>query len=229
MQNPIEPNSKIALIVFTDGRFEYLTQTMQSLKSNVNYPFYCKTIVNDTGVPEANSWLINNYSPEFKIISHKIKRGLGYSIQAAWSDIPKDTEYIFHLEEDWLFNESICLDDLIKILKNRPLLAQMLLKRQPWGDDAPFGGYINKEPDAFVEYKLQDEELYWVEHTKFFSFNPCIYPYTITQLGIESVTEGKLGDYLKQLQEVKFGIFGKKDDAPRVTHIGYKRADQWMW
>lgn len=49
------------------------------------------------------------------------------AVRWVWGQVGKDTEYVFHLEDDWLLGRDIEIDDMIKILKNYKTFAYLRL------------------------------------------------------------------------------------------------------
>ncbi len=203
----------VTKLIITDGRWDYLKRTVDSAATNVRYPFDDAVIVNDSGLAfPFDDW--NAY----RIINNPHRLGLAGAIQAGWDVC--DTDYIFHLEDDFLFNQPVDLTDLIGLLEDDPLLAQVCFKRNaapvPW--EQMFGGFIEANPDRY------DDSPGYTVHRECFSFNPCVYPRRITDggAGLESdVTERLLA------AGYHFGIWGKKFDDPIVHHIGDVRSHGW--
>jgi len=51
------------------------------------------------------------------------------AVMWVWKQIGKNTEYVFHLEDDWLLGRNIEIDDMIKILKNYKTFAHLRLSK----------------------------------------------------------------------------------------------------
>lgn len=217
--------NKVSLIVITDGRKEYITQTINGLKVVTDYPFFEKIIVNDSGDTSYHQFLTNNFS-DFKIVSHNQRRGLASAVQTAWSSYSPETEYIFHLEEDFLFLEEPQIDLMISLLKNNPYLIQMALVRSPVSHaEASVGGFVFQHLAAYVQ---RDG---FFEHTKFFTLNPSVYPVSTTQIGWPDLIREPEADFTAKVlslnEDYRFGYWGDIYDAPRVFHIGNNRSIGW--
>lgn len=221
----------IALVILTDGRFDYLHETIESFREHVSYPFDQKIIVNDQGdggskqVGNSHSMIEKNF-PDFKVISHNERRGLTEAVRSCWANFNKDIDYVFHLEGDFTFNQDIDIELLKEILYIRPHLAQIILKRQAWSaEEIEAGGYIEMDPEAYQEHvHMGCPSVHWCEHRKFFSLNPCLMPRWVTDLGWDDRNETGFTELLFSDPHRKSAVFGKKFDAPTVTHIGYNKT-----
>lgn len=223
----------IALMVITCGRAEYLRQTMRSAEQHLKGNITKRFIVNDTldiGMGAAfNDWLQDTYSGTHTIVgptygpNGQRKMGFSGAIQVGWETIrayAPDCEYIFHLEEDFLFNEDIYLDEMAKVLDADPQLAQLALLRQPWNEEEKeAGGIIQLRPDTYEECVL------YVKHRNFFTTNPCLYRKSLTDIGWpqRQYSEGHFSIMLREAGYY-FGFWQEsKFDEPKVTHIGVER------
>lgn len=216
--------NRVSLVVITDGRQDCIQRTIQRFEEVVPYAFLEKIIVNDSGDIRYHSFLINAF-PTFKIVSHEQRRGLAGAVQSAWSSVQQDCEFIFHLEDDFLFDKSIDINNIIKVLKENKYLAQMAMVRASVNPlEEQVGGFVFQN---LQDYKQQDG---WFEHKRLFTLNPCIYPIETTKIGWpdhggESEFTSKLHSINKEYQ---FGFIGNIYDPPLVTHIGRKRSKGWF-
>lgn len=207
----------VALCVLSDGRFDYLMETLDSLKESNDLPFKQKVILVD-GNSDALSFL-RKFLPGWQIWANSNRCGLAYSVKALWKTVEKDMKYIFHLEEDFTFNEYVDIYRMIEVLEKNPHLAQMLLKRQPWGSEEPkYGGYVEMNPDSYEE--KTDGVNVWCEHRNFFSLNPCVIPKRIIDLGWHDDNERGFASMIFEDPNIKCGLWGSKFDPPKVNHIG---------
>lgn len=193
---------KIALLVITDGRSDYLARTLTSAQELLPDVFDDRIVIDDT--------------------AHEL--GFAGAIQAGWDQIG-DADYIFHLEGDFVFNQPVPVEQMVRLLEKRPQLAQVVLKRQPWNhDERRAGGIVEQHPADFWE--CFDGDITWTEHRRFFSTNPCVYPAAIARLGWpqESESEGKFTHRLLRDPLIRFAFYGGKFDPPMVEHIGAERA-----
>lgn len=192
----------VALLVITDGRKGYLRRTLASAAEML--PKFDQTVtINDS--------------------DHRL--GFAGAIQAGWEQI--QTDWVFHLEADFTFNEPVPINEMIGVLERRPYLAQIALKRQPWNEfECAAGGIVEQCPSDYRE--ISDSRARWTEHQRFFTTNPSVYSRELVRLGWPQVAESE-GIFTLQLLELgrAFAYLGGKFDAPRVTHIGEARAKEW--
>lgn len=233
----------IALLVMTDGRDHLLEQTIASARENLRGNIVEQWIHADGQVLMHADYLDRQY-PDFVQIPPAwpagTRRGFGGAIDAAWRCLARHStaDYVFHLEDDFTFNRPVDLDAIAEVLASTPDLAQMALRRQAWNDaERAAGGVIEQHPDAYTQMVYGDpgrvsRMAYWLEHTLFFTTNPCLYPrrgrghgqFTVLDpwpTGPES--EGRYGIRLREAG-YRFGFWGRREDAPWVHHIGETRV-----
>lgn len=208
-------SARVALLVITDGRWDYLQQTLQSAMANLGGVVFDQCIlVNDSdgGIAEApRGWLVVN-NPE--------RLGLAGAIGAGWAALDHDITHVFHLEDDFTFPEPVNVSEMVDHLDADPTLAQVALLRQPWsGEEHRAGSIYALNPGDYRECSGL------VVHERLFTFNPCVYPSHIaTEAGLErDVTDRLLAD------GYHFAYLGGLDDPPRCTHIGVRRSVGHKW
>lgn len=220
---------KIALMIMTNGRRECIEKTIPSALKNLDYEFEPKIIVDDSGDRDY-ALSLRQFEPDFWITPTDRPRGFCGSIARAWEIVSKiGIDYIFHLEDDFLFNERIRISEMIAILEDNPKLAQVALLRQPVSKpERQAGGVIQAYEQDFHQ---QDQNgKIWTEHARFFTTNCSLYPVSITSLGypIENQCEGKFSIKLRNLG-YRFAYLGRKNQKPKIEHIGHKRGKRWAW
>ena len=230
-------NENIAVLIFTDGRKECFSRTFQSFKENVTAKCISyKIIINDSNDPSFTSWLDINYRHDVDHIEHHKERlGFGGTIRDTWHKLNKIAgiyDYLFHLEDDFIFNRPINLDDLILILKKNPNMAQVCLLRQPWNqNEVNAGGVWQQRPDRFIEESVDSRsgKIYYLSHREWFSTNPCVYPKWVASLGWpEGLNSEEIfwDEKLLPRTLLTCSYFGSKADPPAVSHIGSGRMGE---
>jgi glycosyltransferase involved in cell wall biosynthesis len=218
-----DTNKTIALLVMTDGRRNYIHQTLASAQSELFGSITHKFIHDDSGDETNHEWLRQNF-PDFTILHRPTRQGFGGAINSAWRFLRDyDFKYVFHLEDDFTFNRPVLLNDMIKVLEENPHVYQMALCRQPWNEqEKKAGGIMQCWPD---EYTQQDG---FVAHKLFFTSNPNLYRKSLvdmwdypTMIGAESHFAT---DLLSFDPNIRFGFWGQKYETPWVTHIGVIRS-----
>lgn len=201
----------VCLLLISDGRDDYLARTMESLADNL---------------------------PAFDEIVHVEDRehelGFAGAIQEGWDRV-LDTgcEFVWHQEDDFTYNRPVPLAEMIDLLRARPYLAQVCLRRQAVGHEVAFGGFMEQFPDWYTEHT--DGQRTWMETTRNFTTNPSVYRSELCAVGWPDAphSEGIFGFALREdiglpwgvaPEEVRFGFWGsRKSGAEWVTHIGDER------
>lgn len=210
----------VTLLVMTDGR-ECIIDAVRSAEKKL-YGQYDTLIHDDSGDMAHAEWLRRIF-PNYKIHSTGKRSGFGGAIQSAWKLI--ETDWVFHLEDDFVFNENIYLSDMIEIMNFAPWLAQLALKRQAWNEQEKLaGGIIEMCPEEYHEFSWGPH--IWTEHRRFYTTNPSLYRKSLTRRGwpFGEQSEGRFGIDLFKDEKTRCAYLGRKYSPPKVTHIGNIRA-----
>lgn len=215
---------KVSLIVITDGRQDCINKTIPSMRSNLVYDFHEKIIINDSGDLRYCNYLKSNF-PDFNVVCHEQRRGLAGAVQSAWDSVSDDVDFVFHLEDDFLFNTPINIDDMIELLDSNNHLVQMALVRAPVNPpEEEVGGFVFQNLDSYHQKNG------FFEHGRLFTLNPCLYPKSTIKIGWPE--HGGESEFTQKVHEVNpnflFGFFGDIYDKPKVTHIGGRRSEGWF-
>lgn len=215
------------LLVMTDGRWECLEKTIASFDRMVTGNLDYK-IIHDDSQSEVYRGRLKSAFPDFQILSPQKKCGFGGSIQSAWSHLRTlDSEYVFHLEDDFTFNEEIDLSALQHVLVHHHNLVQVALRRQAWNsEEVAAGGIIERNPQAYTD--CSDGLFDWLEHREFFTTNPSVYRRELCYRGWPSGShsEGMFTHELLTDPDLRFAFWGNRDSAPLVHHIGDFRTGE---
>ena len=207
------------LLVFTDGRADCLLRTIQSFELNLNGQLNPLLMIDDSANPGYAEWLDSNFQDY--LITHNSKRlGFAGAVQRGLSLLLKDTDYVFWLEDDFVLNRKVNIDEMTTILESHPYLAQVVLKRQPINsEERDAGDILALHPQDYIDKEG------WVEHSRNFSTNPNLTPYRITRLGWPNApdSEKKFSQMLIK-NGYQFAYLGQKSDSPLVEHIGTERV-----
>ncbi len=154
------------------------------------------------------------------------KRGFAGAVQTGWGHVGDNDRFVFHLEDDFTFNEPPDLSAMAAILDGNPCLAQVALQRQPVNDvERAAGGIIASWPDEYSEV-VDDVGRVWCEHSLFFTTNPSLYRAGLTcrfRWPDGAHSEGRFSQVLRDAG-FRFAFLGGKGDAPKVHHIGDHRT-----
>jgi hypothetical protein len=222
---------KITILFFSSNRLEFLIPSMDSFFKHINFDnFELYSILIDDYPKDRDDELFKNIQKKYgidKLILHDENKGYSKTWKEGWDNIPKDTDYIFHQEDDFTYHTEIEISSLIQILKKQPKLYQIVLKRQIWYEP-PTSDLIykleNGQLKTFEEsFNIDGKTHYITGNRKLFNANPCIYPYFITQLEYgNTVQEHMILSHLLKKHPDMYGCFyGKRLDSPLTTHIGH--------
>lgn len=218
-------------VVITDGRGEFLKQTIDSMFNNVDGLHYPGVLVDDSGDPEYKRWLDAEYALSFKCLHHGARQGLAASIRDGWTEAitDPDVEAIWHVEDDYVVPEKLDVRGLAALLRAVPDLAELTLKRGPYSsEEHTAGGYMEGHLDEYEDVTVLDVAHY-VKHDQLFFFQPSLIPRPVVTRAVYSglpITEPNLATLLVP-QGYHFGVVGKIADPPRVEHIGTYRSAGW--
>ena len=213
----------VAFVAITDGRKEYLKETLASANRCFTHGFRVRIMVDDSGDHCYGEWLRQNY-PSFRIISHDTRKGLAAAVRTAWTTaLATGADYVWHAEDDMVYTAHVDLDGMMAVLDADPNLAQLSLKRQPVNaEEEQAGGFIQLHTNDFYQCSG------CIEHQTLFTFNPCLVPRHAIRHALagndlleRGVTDTLLADGFC------FGIYGRIEYAPVVQHIGHTRSADW--
>jgi hypothetical protein len=213
----------VALVVITDGRQDFLSESIRSI--DINFPpFAQQYIVDDSGDPEYWDWLDDTFGGPFTIFHHPTRQGCSRAVSTGWL-AASECDYVWHAEDDFTYNEHVDLEPMIAILDANPYLAQLALKRQPHGPvESAAGDLMAVEPSRWEDHEgFCDTDL-------IFTFNPCLIPKDVIAVALADPsprTEPEVTSCLLA-QGYRFGYLGQTTDPPRITHIGERRMEGWL-
>lgn len=217
----------VALLVITDGRIDYLHDTVDSARENLRGLITRRVMYDDTGDSEHRAYLRKAF-PDFDHIHAGDRQGFGGAIRASWAYLTVQSRepFIFHLEQDFTFNRPVNLDDMADLLISRPHLAQLALRRQSWNaEERAAGGIIEQHPTDYAQ-NMDEAGHCWIEHRRFFTTNPSLYRRTLMAKGWPDCehSEGIFTHELLRDPKLRFAFWGLRTDEPWVEHIGHERA-----
>jgi hypothetical protein len=225
-------NPRCALLVITDGRADCLKRTLASAEENLEGTFGFRLMVNDAAESAYSAWLDATY-PQFERIHHPQRRGFCGAIQSGWERLRRERlNWIVHLEDDFEILDRVNLQSLIAVMAGHPYLAQLVLKRQPWNEqERAAGDILALWPQEFAQRSTPHGQ--WLEHRLWFSTNPSIYRPSLLLTDWpdpprceEAFTQQLLQQGFSKIApaDVRFGVWGRRDDPPRVWHLGDQRV-----
>jgi len=222
------------LMMMTDGRGNYFKECLDSAISNlVDDEMFILVNDDSASVEFANflQELLKQTNLDYLITPTVSKKsGFGGAIANAWRtviDLDLEDDFVFHLEEDFVFNRPVPVEDMRQILNTRSNVQQVALRRQPWNDiEASAGGIVESNPDDYTDI-ADDSGLEWLEHRRFFTTNPCLYRRSLCDRGwpVVDFSEGIFSHILFDEDPLNCSaFFGSRDSGEWVNHIGYDRT-----
>lgn len=118
---------KISVTLTTCGRMDLLEKTISSFNECNNYPIDEFIIINDDYSNKHELDL--KYGKDYKLIHNNERKGLLSNIDTLFTTA--QNEYIFHLEDDWMFVESTdFIKNSITILDERSDIHHVWLRHE---------------------------------------------------------------------------------------------------
>lgn len=159
----------VTAVITSCRRFDLLEKTLQSFLEHNDYPLEELIIIEDS-----NDRGIYDVQPLLDGVPHRIifndgNIGQIASIDKAYADITSD--YIFHMEDDWLFTRKGFIARAVEILEQEPQAIMVTVR-----DDADMPRYVRSlktRKTATANYKLAFPALHFLWHT--FTFNPGLH------------------------------------------------------
>lgn len=213
--------NKILVAIVSAGRASYLKQTWASFEKNVKFSQPYDLIAIDD-FPDTETYQFLSTLPTTKKILHAVNYGLGQSINELIQEA-KNYDYIFHLEDDFLFNREVSVDRMIEILENEEKMVQLRLVRQPvYPMEIEANSCIT--PHGFKWEQQSDYIKVWCG----WSFNPNLAKakwYTkVGTVPLQKVEVCFSQAIYKDLDDSYYvGCPGQVTDSSWITHIGEHR------
>ena len=212
------PHPSVTAVVTSCRRFDLLEQTLNSFLAHNDYPIEELVVIEDS-----DDEGIYGIVPLLDGVRHRIilnGRNIGQiaSIDKAYDGI--ETDYIFHMEDDWLFTRSGFIARAIEMLEGEPnaILANVR-------DDADMPRYIRSlrtQRVGTADYKRVYPEIHFLWYT--FTFNPGLRrtrDYKAIEGGYAAIgDEGSLSRYYKRLGRDMVWLIGGG-----VRHAGHERSN----
>jgi hypothetical protein len=167
--------------------------------------------------------MLPHWDQEVFIDDSAHRLGAAGAIQEGWRHV--ETDYVFHLEQDFIFKMPVPLEEMIALLERRPYIAQVALKRQAVYEFEQAAGSLLEYFGSERFTERRDDLATWTEHRVLFTLNPCVYRGSLCRIGWPQLpaSEIRFGCSLIVDPEVQFAYWGGKSDPPMVEHIGTDR------
>lgn len=130
---------EVTVVLTACNRADLLEKTLDSFFQMNTYPIKRFIIIDDGMNFGCNDFVKEKYEFPIELIYNNPKLFQIKSIDYAYSLV--DTEYIFHMEEDWLFLKPSFIEDSMKVLEADSNILQVQLRgiddttlKHPWHD-----------------------------------------------------------------------------------------------
>jgi len=122
-------DKKVTVCITSFNRFDLLKQTIDSFISlnNNNYPIEKIIVIEDSGLIEMKSKILNEYNDKIELIYNKHTIGQPLALDKMYDAV--ETEYIFHTEDDYLYEgNSNFLKESVEILEEKKDVHQVWIR-----------------------------------------------------------------------------------------------------
>ena len=220
-----KPNKiKIAVLFFTTSRYEYLIPMMESFHEKIDFGDYeVYKILTDDYPARRQVDILENLVEKYnidKLVLNEKNIGYGLSWKNAWSLVPDDIDYIWHQEDDFTFDSTINVADMVETFNTCPVgLTQVCIKRQIWFQSNDF---IDKIEKGVYGTQINFGNRKVVIHQIYFNANPCIYPRWVIEEDYKyDPQEHTIVRELREKYPNKYSaMYGGALDKPLTRHIG---------
>jgi hypothetical protein len=145
----------ITFTITSCNRIDLLDKTLNSFMSINNYEINEFIMSDDSGNKEISNYLKTKYDDKFKIISNNPKVGLSKSLDNLFNSAKN--EFIFHCEDDWMFDSNPNLiSDSLSILTENPGIHQVSVRHSHSNPHKPVGE--KQYTTTSVEYWILTQE-----------------------------------------------------------------------
>jgi len=215
---------KICRVIFSTNRLEFLIPTLESHKKFIdfgNHEVY--GIFIDDYPQDRDDNKITEIAKEYgfdKIILHEKNRGLTPTWTEIWEYLAtQDYDYIWHHEDDIVFQQPIMIQDLIDFLEQNKDYCQVNVKRNPWYPHEFNKPKITEDDKFFKHYR------YDVRDDYFWSM-ASLYPSWVTREPIVetegyNLAEFVIMNYFREKRNMKMAILKNMDGSHMLEHIGF--------
>jgi len=220
---PPAERPKVTMLIFTTSRYDYLEQMLHTFYKNVDTSQVALHTLLIDDYPQRRDeerlmQLIRMYGVDQWIFNDE---NIGYakSWERAWKTVHADTDYIWHQEEDFCYDEPVDMLDLIAAFEESPIeLTQLVLKRQVWFESNDWVKDVN-EGRGGTEVEYGDRRM--IISQRMFNANPCLYKRWVIEEDYPFAPQETIGAILKERYPERYSAFyGGRLDAPRCMHIG---------
>jgi len=149
---------RVSVVLTSCGRLAGLRRTILSFLRANTYPIDRYILIEDSGDMNMAARVIEEFGDVFDVIVNKKRMGQLFSIDKAYSTV--STEFIFHCEDDWIFNGiPNFISDSISVLLHEPKASTVHISNTSFlypvddfewttPDGVPYHRILNARPEA---------------------------------------------------------------------------------
>jgi hypothetical protein len=222
------------LFILGNGRKGYLERTVASWEANLIQEPKHKIIFDDSGDARYLRWLNDKYGDRFTIVPIGNRAmGQNQAIRFIFDYISNlDVDYVVEIEEDWMLNRPLDVNEIINVLEENPHIVQMRIPRVVWY--APYhvldinaGSLLQHHMNIPGTTTKKMEKWYeWRGEFYFWSHNPSVFRKsictTIYNNGNAKDHELMFGKELLADQKSTAGFWATNPYDAYITHIGIR-------
>lgn len=163
---------EVELVVITNGRKDYLEETLASARERLKGRITKRTLINDCVDPAWRAWLDANLGEEFEITHHRKNLGFTGMMGSAREQIraTDGPPYVFWLEEDFVFDRNIDLDEMATLLDKPGLYEAALLRGPFFSRERKVGSIPDEHRSSYRTEVFRGVQ--HLAHRRFFTTNP---------------------------------------------------------
>jgi GT2 family glycosyltransferase len=198
----------ITFTITSCNRIDLLEITLNSFMSINNYEIDEFIISDDSGDEEISKHLNKKYGDRFKIISNNPRLGLSKSLDNLFSSTKN--EFIFHCEDDWMFDTNPNLiSDSLSILTENPDIYQVSVRHD----------YDNPHKSVGEKQYTSTSVEYWILSQEFRSMSTQVWNGYSWNPGLR-----RKSDYLKMFPNGISEFGDEYNCASHTKRFNYKSA-----
>lgn len=217
---------RVLVVVFSTNRYDYLEQTLEALRRQVDFGgCFVKTLLIDDYPAARDAMRSKAIEDRFCVdivVRHSANKGLGRTWRETWDSIrarPELGDWIFHLEDDAVFEKPVAVREVIEAFAScKKPLTQVFFKRNVCY--APEVDFIAKIEAGKVGDDLESSSI-GVTQNEYFVAMASVYPRELVTRFVSEADphEHTVRDFFGEWG-MSSGMWGGRGDAPVVRHVG---------
>ena len=213
----IEDHPTVSFTITTCGRLDLLDRTLNSFFELCKFPFSEYLMTEDSGDESVYQSLVEKWGDKFRILQNSPKIGLCRSIDRLWTEA--SSEYVFHCEDDWLFDSNpMLIEDSLSILREHSTIHQVQVRHVHDNPHKP-------ENETYTTLKFVDYKHlpWWRDAWTGYSWNPGLRRIADYRHMFPNGVQ-EYGDEIEcSKHSMSFGYSAVVLKETACSHIGYDR------